>query len=208
MHVDPKRIKPMIGLIGGIGAGKSAVADVLRSLGATVIDSDRLVHQQLGDPAIIRELASWWGSSVLNEDGTVDRRSVARIVFGDPIELKRLEALLYPKIETERRDIVARCEADPAVKAVVLDAPKLVEVGLHKACDAVIFVHTDRGTRIQRLLDNRGWSQEEMEKREKLMDPLDKKMALADYVVENHAGLAELRSQVEGVFSSVLKSFP
>lgn len=205
--MNPLRTKPMIGLVGGIGAGKSAVADVLRSLGAVVIDSDRLVHRQLGEPEIVAELTSWWGSSILNEDGTVDRRAVGKIVFDEPDELKRLEALLYPRIETERREIVERCEADFSVNAVVLDAPKLVEVGLDKACDAVIFVHAECAVRVQRLMDTRGWSQEELEKREKLMDPLDRKMALADYVVENHAGLTELRSQVEGVFSSVLKSF-
>jgi len=75
--------------------------------------------------------------------------------------------LLYPKIEAERCKIVARCEVDRSVKAVVLDAPKLVEVGLHKACDAVIFVHAERIARLRRLADTRGWSEKELEKREK-----------------------------------------
>ena len=138
--MDPSRTKPLIGLAGGIGAGKSAVAEVMGSLGAVVIDSDRLAHQHLCDPSVISQLASWWGTSILREDGRVDRRALGDIVFERPAELQRLEALLYPKLEAERRVLVAQALADPAVRAIVLDAPKLVEVGLHKTCDVVVIV--------------------------------------------------------------------
>lgn len=205
--MDPSRTKPLIGLAGGIGAGKSAVAEVMGSLGAVVIDSDRLAHQHLCDPSVISQLVSWWGSSILKEDGQVDRRALGNIVFERPAELRRLEALLYPKLEAERRVLVAQALADPAVRAIVLDAPKLVEVGLHEACDVVVVVVAERAVRVRRLLESRGWTEKELERREKLMDPLDKKLALADYVIDNHAGPAELRSQVESVFASALESF-
>ena len=93
LRVRAKRIKPIIGLVGGIGAGKSSVARILQSFGAAVIDSDRLAHGELADPEVIATLRSWWGEKVCRSDG-VDREVLASIVFSDPQELDRLEKLL------------------------------------------------------------------------------------------------------------------
>lgn len=196
--------KPVIGIVGGIGSGKSLVAEAFRELGAAVIDSDRLAHAELNSSEVQAELRKWWGDGVFNDSGLVDRRAVGRIVFRDPAELKRLERLLYPRIELVRKRTMASLEDDPAVRAFVLDAPKLYEAGLDRSCDAVVFVDADRGVRLIRLRESRGWSSAELQRRENLQDPLDSKRARADYVVSNNSSPGELRRQVIRVFELIL----
>ena len=97
--------------------------------------------------------------------------------------------------------------ADPKVRAIVLDAPKLFEVGLNQLCDTVVFVDAEWSVRVRRAAESRGWSEVELARRENLQSPLDGKKANADHIVINHSGIDELRSQVERVFASVLASF-
>ncbi|MFH1107853.1 MAG: dephospho-CoA kinase [Planctomycetota bacterium] len=203
-RVRAKRSKPIIGLTGGIGAGKSSVARILQSLGAAVIDSDRIAHEELAAPEVIATLRAWWGDEVCPSSNGVDRKALATIVFNDPAELDRLEKLLYPRIHRRREQLVAGYQADPAVRAIVLDAPKLYEAGLGDYCDAVIFVEADWSVRVRRVAASRGWTEDELRRRENLQNLLDTKRANADHVVINHANLDQLRTEVERVFASVL----
>jgi dephospho-CoA kinase len=200
--------KPIIGLTGGIGAGKSLVADIMRELGAAVVDSDRLAHQELSDREVVATLREWWGESVTRADGEIDRKAVAAIVFADSEELKRLEGLLYPRIDRRRRSLVEGFERDGEVRAIVYDAPKLFEAGLDRKCDCIVFVDATWDVRVRRAARSRGWDEAELQKREKMQDPLEPKKAIADYVVANQFDVETLRSAVEQVFSSVLASFP
>lgn len=206
LRVCGKRIKPIIGLVGGIGAGKSSVARILQSLGAAVIDSDRLAHDELTDPEVMATLRGWWGDKVCPGQ-EVDRKALASIVFNDPRELDRLERLLYPRIHRRRERLVEGFNADPMVRAIVLDAPKLYEAGLGDYCNAVIFVEADWPVRVRRVAASRGWTEEELRRRENLQNSLDTKRANADHVVINHASMDQLRTDVERIFSSVLATF-
>ncbi len=201
------RRKPIIGLTGGIGAGKSTVAGILRTLGVAVIDSDRLSHDQFLDEAVKRALSDWWGKGVLTAERQVDRRAVAGIVFKNAEQLSRLEGLLYPRIERRRLELMAEFEGDPDCRAIAFDTPKLYETGLDKQCDVVVLVDADEAKRVARLVSARGWSKEELQRREKLFQPLDTKRANADYVVENNSGTEELRPEVERVLADVLATF-
>lgn len=203
----PSRRKPVIGLVGGIGAGKSQVAGILESLGAAVIDSDRLAHEQYSRPAVIATLRGWWGDAVLRPDGSVDRRAVADIVFGNPGELAKLEGLLYPLINAERARLVSEFDEDDAIRAIVIDAPKLYEAGVDRHCDAVIFVDAPESVRLDRVARSRGWTRQELVRRESLQEPLDNKKARADYIIENRSGIEPLRTTVETTLLSVLDAF-
>lgn len=171
------------------------------------MDSDSLVHEQLRDLEVVRTLRDWWGSNVVAADGRADRQAIARVVFSNDVELDRLQGLLYPRIEARRRELMQVWHDDPAVRAVVIDAPKLYEVGLDAECDAVIFVDAPVSFRLGRVKARHGWDAAELERREKLLIPLDTKRAKADYVVENHSSVGELRPKVERVFSSILAAF-
>lgn len=195
--------KPIIGIAGGIGSGKSTVARILGELGCVVVDSDALARAALREPAIRDELVRWWGGSILDE-GEVNRSAVAKIVFSDPVQRKRLEGLTHPWIEQRRREIFAAAPAD--APALVIDAPLLFEAGLDSECDAVIFVDVDRTTRLARLAASRGWDDAELARREDSQLPLDEKRSEADYVVVNRRGEQELASQVSEVLRQILHS--
>lgn len=193
-------------MAGGIGAGKTSVGQILESLGAALIDFDRLAHEELRAADIVATLRRWWGERICSSRGGVDHEAIAAIVFNDPRELDRLERLVHPRILRRGEVLIAKYTRDPTVKAVVLDAPKLFEGGLDRLCDAVIFVDAEWSSRAQRVAKTRGWTEEELKRRENLQNPLDLKKANADYVIVNHSGIDALRSQVERVFSSVLAS--
>jgi dephospho-CoA kinase len=191
--------------VGGIGSGKSSVAAILSDLGAKVIDSDRIARQELSDPDVIRVLKTWWGESICRPDGSIDRSRVADRVFGDARQQRRLAELIHPRVAERRRVMMEAFQADPQVRAIVIDSPLLFEAGLGPMCDRVIFVHADQAVRLDRLRRDRGWSEAELHRREKSQNPLDSKKALADYTVDNNSDIDELRSQVEPLFLRVLQ---
>lgn len=197
--------KPIIGLAGGIGSGKSVVAGMLADCGCGVIDADNLAHQCLDTPDVIEKIQEWWGESVVT-DGAPNRKEIAKIVFTDSVELKRLEGLLYPKIGQRQTRAIMEYDKDDSILGIVLDAPKLYEAGIDELCDAVIFVRTCRETRISRAVWIRGWTESQLFNRETMQKSLKKKEESADYVVENDSTLDALRSQLEQVFSSILSS--
>ena len=196
--------KPIIGLAGGIGSGKSTVASILGTLGAGVVASDRLNHEELNSPEMLARLREWWGEAALGRDGHADRDALRRVVTTDPEARRRLEGLVHPRIARRTEELMARHQADPGVRAIVWDAPLLFEVGLADACQWVIFVETDESIRRQRVLEERGWAAEDFERFEKAQVPLDVKRAEADYVIVNNSDMSDLRRQVEDVFSRIL----
>ena len=205
LSVDKVGRKLVIGLAGGIGAGKSTVARLLADNGVAVIDSDRLNGEQLEEPEVIAELVGWYGPDIREPGGGVCREALARIVFDDsPGQRRRVERLLHPRIARRRQELIEIFQADPGVRAIVLDSPLLFETGLDRVCDRVIFVDAPAAQRARRLAASRGWSAQEVSRREKSQEPLDNKGARADYIVENKSGLDDLRSKVEKLLSELL----
>jgi len=206
-QTPPKRTKPIIGIIGGVGAGKSSVAHLLSELGAGIVNSDQHVRELLGAPEIVATLGRWF-EGVLRPDGSgIDREALAQIVFSQPAQRARLEGLLYPRLAERRAELVQRFCTDPAIRAIVYDAPKLLEAGLQDECDAVVFVEADRTHRLERVARERDWPEQELQRRENSQYPLDRKRAIADYLVVNNSNINDLRSRVEEVFSLVLAAY-
>jgi len=197
---------PVVGLSGGIGSGKSAVAQMLADLGAAVINSDDLNQQELEEQEVKDTLVSWWGPGVLGPDGRISRSAVAEIVFADDAQRRRLEGLMHPRIERRRAALTAQYELDPRIPVIVIDAPLLYEAGLDRQCDAVIFVDAPRDVRLARVRERRGWTDAELERREKFQQPLEMKRALANYTCTNNSDLNALRRQVESIFSRIVAS--
>jgi dephospho-CoA kinase len=178
---------------------------MLTEFGCLVCHSDDLARGALADPAIRDELVRWWGAGIVDPSGAIDRRAVALRVFADPAERKRLESLVHPWIEAARRRMFAAAPA--GTRALVIDAPLLLEVGLDRECDAVIFVESPRADRLRRLAETRGWDSAELDRREAAQWPLDRKRAAAHHVVINAGDLPALRSEVHKALEAAERMF-
>jgi dephospho-CoA kinase len=196
--------KPVIGIIGGIGSGKSFIAKLFAEQGCLIISSDEQVAAAYRNRAVLATLRSWWGDDVVAADGTLDRRAVAQRVFNDPQQLRRLEGFIHPLVNDARQRAMEAAKDDPAVRAFVWDTPLLVETGLNKLCDAVVFVDAPEALREARVRENRGWDPTELARREKSQWPLDRKRQISDYVLSNTADAGFARGQVSDVLSRIL----
>ena len=194
---------PVIGLVGGIGSGKSTVAKAFADLGCVVSDSDKSGAQALQAPTVVKELVSWWGDEVLDETGRVDRKKVAKIVFQDADTRSKLEGLIHPMIHQDRRQLIEKARNDGGIRAVIVDAPLLYEAGVDSECDAVVFVQTPKRMRVQRVSEGRGWDESELDRREKAQMGLEQKRNRADYVVANGGPIDELPAQVSQILEEI-----
>jgi dephospho-CoA kinase len=192
-----ERCKPVIGLIGGIGSGKSRVAAVLVQHGAKIVSGDEAGHEALRQPEIRQQIVKRWGREVLKEDGEIDRRRLGAIVFADPAQRQALEELVFPWIKGRLAEQIAQARTDPNVALIVLDAAVMLEAGWNDVCDWIVYVHAPRDLRLRRLQEQRGWSAKEVEARENAQMSLTDKASRADYAVDNSGPLEDTARQVE-----------
>jgi len=200
----PYRGKPVIGLTGTIGSGKTTVAKMLRDRGCCVSFSDQLARQALTDPEVRAKLIDHWGRSILDDSGAIDRKAVANIVFNFAGEREFLESITHPWIEQRRLEQFDAAPSDTA--AFVIDAPLLIEAGLHEQCDAVVLVDAPRPLRVQRVAADRGWDEPELHRREQSQLPLDVKRQSADYVLVNDSDRDVLAERVQQVLDQIRTS--
>ena len=190
------RTKPVIAIVGSIGAGKSTAAKILAECGGAWIVADALGHEALEQPDIVHRVVAKWGPSVLMNDGTVDRRALAKIVFHDTNERKSLENMVYPYIGQRVREELAKVENDPKFRFAVLDAAVLLEAGWTEIYDRLLFVDAPRTLRYERLTIRSRWSDSELTAREAAQMPLDEKRRRADAIVVNDSTPSALRKQL------------
>lgn len=195
--------RPIIGIAGGIGAGKSFIADLFGELGCHVLRSDDHAHAAYKREDVQQALRAWWGPAVFAADGSVNRRAVGEIVFNNPVERARLEGLIHPIVNAARSEEMTRLAGDPRVVAWVWDVPLLFETGLNRQCDSVVFVEASEATRLARVR-RRGWDEAELKNREKSQLPLDKKRSISDDLISNDDGIDVAREQVRHVLSRIL----
>jgi dephospho-CoA kinase len=198
-----ERPRHVIGLTGNIACGKSTVLGWLADLGAETIDADRVVHELMepGEPvrAAIRDA---FGSGVLAPDGRIDRRALGAIVFADPEQLRRLEAITHPAV---RERIVARV-ADAGrrgVPVVVIDAIKLIEGGLAEQCDAVWVVTCTPEQQLARLMARTGFGEAEARQRIAAQPSQAERVARANLVIDNSGSLEATRAQVDAAWAAL-----
>jgi dephospho-CoA kinase len=189
--------KPVVGLVGGMGAGKSLVAGLFARCGARVISGDALGHEALAQPTIRVQAVSRWGGQILKDSGEIDRRKLGAIVFADPAERRALEALSFPWIEKRLGEEIAVAQADPAVSLVLVDAAIMLEAGWSRLCDRLVYIHAPRSVRLRRLEEQRGWTPKEVEAREAAQMSLTDKVSRADAAVDNSGPPEHTARQVD-----------
>jgi dephospho-CoA kinase len=193
----PTRSKKLVvGLIGGIGSGKTAVAAEFVRYGAVTISGDLLGHDALRQPDIRAKVIHHFGAGIAGPNGEIDRRNLGSIVFGDINKLRNLEKLVFPWIERRLGELIAAAQCDPAVRLIVVDAAVMVEAGWDKHCDKIIYVDVPRQQRLTRLAQQRSWTEQEVESRSRAQMALSEKAARADAVIDNSGPPAALAAQI------------
>ncbi|RIJ59983.1 dephospho-CoA kinase [Clavibacter phaseoli] len=194
----------LIGLTGGIAAGKTVVADRLAELGAVRIDADRLAREVVepGTPALA-EIARRFGPGVIAPDGSLDRPALGAVVFQDLDARRDLEAITHPAVRAlSAARMAAAGEAD-ADAVVVYDIPLLVESGRVDEFDRIVVVHAPREERIRRLVELRGMSPEEAESRIASQAADEDRLAVADVVVDSGVSLASTLAQTDRLWANL-----
>ncbi len=200
----PKRI---LGLTGGIGAGKSTVSALLSELGCHIVCADDLARRVVapGAPAL-DEIATRFGPEFLTDKGELDRQRMGELVFSTPSARRDLEAILHPRIREAFHRAVRHSRQDNPDRVVVYDAPLLLEVGADKEVTRVVVVDVDRATQIARVVARDGLTEAEAARRIDAQMDRQQRLARADHVIDGTAPLETIRLQLQRIVAALENS--
>jgi dephospho-CoA kinase len=195
-----------LGLLGGVASGKSVVAKKLRDLGAIVLNADTVGHEVLRLPHVKEAARKRWGASIFDDDGEIERKRLAVIVFAQTdagrVELEYLEKLTHPEIGRRLHEQLNQLKED-GIQVAVLDAPVMLKAGWDQFCDQMWFIDAPYEVRMRRAKD-RGWSEEEFRAREMAQEPIELKRELADLVLDNSGDIRYTHRQIERFWPSLI----
>jgi dephospho-CoA kinase len=191
----------IVGLTGGLGTGKSTVTNLFRELGAYIVDWDELARRATRPRSKAwKEITEHFGTGILDDDLTINRQKLARIVFFDKTKLAKLNKIVHPEVFKEDERITDEIAGHDPDAIIVKDIPLLFEVGLHMSVDKIVVVTASEQTRLRRLKE-KGISREDARNRMKSQLPLEDKTKSADFIIDNDGSLEETRRQVENLHS-------
>jgi len=191
----------VVGLTGGLGAGKTAIAGLFQDCGAKIIDADQLARDVVkpGKPAW-KEIKKYFGNGVFHSDKTLNRQALAHVVFHNPSKLKILQNIIHPRVAREqatRTKIIGK--AFPQA-VIIYDAALLIEAGAHRRMDHVIVVKVGRSTQISRVCHRDGLTKTEALRRIRQQMPLRQKLQYADTVLDGTWPRPRLRLAVKSLY--------
>ncbi|AXQ57763.1 MULTISPECIES: dephospho-CoA kinase [Streptomyces] len=191
----------IVGLTGGIGAGKSEVSRLLVEHGAHLVDADRIAREVVepGTPGLAAVVEAF-GEAVLAADGSLDRPKLGEIVFADPERRAVLNGIVHPLVGARSAELQSQAPEDGVV---VHDVPLLTENGLAELYDLVIVVDVEPATQVERLVRSRGMSEEEARARMAAQAGREERLAVADIVIDNEVSLDALRGRVAEVWAEL-----
>lgn len=194
----------LVGLTGGLATGKSAVARLFQDCGAVVLDADVLARQLVepGKPAW-RDIVRAFGKQVLSPDRSLDRHALAKIVFRNRAKLKKLNAIVHPRVAREQTRLTREIARKAPDAVILYDAPVLIEAGAHKRMDKIVVVSADQETQIKRLRNRNHLSRTEALRRIQSQLPLAQKVKLADYVIDGTLSFEQTKNEVQRIYDEL-----
>jgi len=196
----------IVGLTGGIGSGKSSVAEMFKDEGAYVIDFDYLARVVVEpDTPAWRDIVEHFGPEILLPDRTLNRFRLAEIVFSDARSRKALEGFTHPRIFEKQDTLLEEIKTKDPKAIVIVDVPLLFELSLNKNFDKVILVYVSRDVQIERAIKRDALLREEVEKRLEAQINIEKKKLLSDYIINNDGSLKNTMDQVRRVIHELKK---
>ncbi len=193
----------MIGLTGGIGSGKSTVAEMLRAHDLPVVDADQIARDIMepGSP-VLDDVAAVFGADLIGSDGALDRAGLAARAFVSEEQTQKLNAITHPAIRAESARRFSQLER-AGEKAAVYDMPLLIELGMNEDMDMTVVVDVDADERVRRLVAHRGLSEDDARNRIERQIPNAQRRAAADEILDNNGTLADLERQVEALVDKI-----
>lgn len=199
--------KPLIGLTGGIASGKSTVARQLAELGVCVIDADALAREVVAkNSGGLAEIVQVFGPEVLTDGGDLDRERMAALVFADSGARQKLNGVTHPRIARLSAERIAQAQLSPT-PYVIYEAALLVETGAHQGMAALIVVAAPAELQVQRVVARDGLTDDAARARLAAQLPLEKKLAVADYVLLNDGDYGALREKTLRLHTEILQRF-
>ena len=194
----------MIGITGGVGTGKTSVAAMFKKFGLKVFDADEITHDNMKKgKGMYRRIIKEFGKDMLLKSGQIERRRLAAMVFKDRRLLDKLCAIVHPKIRSYVREYIKKTAKKPAAPGVIIDAPLLVEAGMHKMVDILIVVKTSVRTQIERTRKRTGLASADIKRRIQNQIPLKRKIILADYVIDNEGTKRDTQKIVSKIWKEI-----
>ncbi len=195
----------VVGLTGGIGCGKSEAAQYLKTLGAAHLDADE-ISRKLTQPGgeALPEIRRIFGDAAFNEDGSLDRCSLGKLVFGNEPARRALEGIIHPLVQ---REMLARMDeaGEAGASVVILDVPLLFETGMDALCDETWALYLERDKQIDRVVVRDGLSREQAEARVDSQMPTEQRNARATHTVNTDQPIEKTRAVLEGLYRAAVK---
>jgi len=207
-RVDPatmKKKKLIVGILGGIGSGKSTVAAEFAKLGCAVINADKIAHELLLDEDVKRQLIDAFGEGISGKNGLINHAKLADKIFKSDKNVARINDIIHPLVFDRTNKLIEQYKGQEKTQLIVLDAPLLVEAGWAQMCDKLVFIDCDPKIRAQRAEKKGLGGENQLKKREKFQISLDTKAKLAHYTICNNSGLSDLADQVACIFSTLTR---
>jgi dephospho-CoA kinase len=194
----------IVGLTGGIASGKSTVAEMFEREGGYILDTDSMSREVVEpDTPGWHEVVSFFGKEILNQDRTLNRKKLGDIVFSDPRQRKKLEAMLHPKIYERKKELIGAIVDRDTQAILIIAIPLLIEVNSQDTVDKIVLVYVSPQVQLARLMARDGFSTADAQKRVASQMPIDSKLKYAHYVINNEGPLEKTQQAVRDVFKGL-----
>lgn len=195
----------LIGITGGIGSGKTEVAKVFQRLGAKILSGDEIGKDVVeNNPELLKKLVENFGDEILDSKRRLKRKKLGEIAFSSPSLTRKLNRMVHPFLLKDLKEKIKSLKKRGYKNPVVIDAALIVEWGLQEKLDYLVFVDCSKRKRIQRLIEQKGYTGKEAEQRIKAQFPESKKRKYADFILKNDLGLKELRAKAKALWKRIV----
>ena len=202
-----KRSKPLVGVTGIMGSGKTTVSRLFGKLGAAIFDADVAAHKSTEDVEIISRIGETFGNQIFDSNGILDRKKLAHIVFSSESKLRQLNSIVHPHVRKQMWNFVEVQQELAEVALIIIDSPLIYETDLYTHLDFIVVVSSDIEACIQRVQQRNGLSREEIQDRLSRQIPLEKKIKRADFNIDNNNQVKSLNKHVQSVFTNIMRKW-
>ncbi|MFI5252461.1 MAG: dephospho-CoA kinase [Bacteroidota bacterium] len=203
--MNPKRTLA-IGVTGGIGSGKSEVCAIFKSLGGIIYSSDAIAKEVMNtDPRLKKRITTLCGSSIYRQDGALDKKAMAKLIFTDDLLKVKINAIVHPVVIKYLDDVIQSAKISPKISLMFIESALIYDAGIQDLFDYIILVLSSEETSVNRVLKRDGISKSEVQARRSAQAPPEQHREKADFTIDNTGDLQSLKNNCEFLYSILTK---